>query len=185
MTRILMKKLVFILVICFPFIGFSQGNDPKDSVPNSLTQLVNAVRIAYKGDTIVNLNSLNNGITKLQVSDESKKTIAANGLKLDEKGGVVTLDNLDLLKTDFSFDVKTYANDNEWYENTIKVKVKDGDIRLINVTSDKIEMATGFRKEGKIYVVISVSLILFFTIILYLVYLERKTRSLEKQVNNK
>jgi hypothetical protein len=180
-----MKRLLIILVVCLPLIGFCQSQNPNDTIPNVLTQLVNAGRIAYKGDTIVNLNSLNNGITKLQISDESKKAIANNGLKLDEKAGVVTLEDIDLLKQDFSFDVKTFANDNEWYENTIKVKVKDGDIRLINVTSDKIEMATGFRKEGKIYVVIAVSLILFFTVIFYLVYLERKTRKLEKQINNK
>jgi hypothetical protein len=176
-----MKKLFVVLFACLPIIGFSQG----DTNTSSMHELINALRISYKGDTIVNLNSLNNGITKLQISEESKKTIATNGLKLDEKAGVVTLEDINLLKQDFSFDVKTFATDNEWYENTIKVKVEDEDIRLINVTTDKIEMATGFRSSGKIYVVVAVSMILFFTIIFYLIFLERKTRKLEKQVNNK
>ena|SRR5687767_10838761 len=180
-----MKRVLVILLVYFPVVGFSQTENPNDSVPNSLTQLVNSVRIAYKGDTIVNLNSLNNGITKLQISEESKKTMINNGLKLDEKAGVVTLEVIDSLQQDFSFDVKTFAKDNEWYENTIKVKVKDNDIRLINVATDKIEMATGFRANGMIYVVIAVSMILFFTIIFYLIYLERKTKKLEKQINSK
>ncbi len=170
-----MRKVFFIIIALLPITLFSQ----KDS------NTVSEIRIYLPGDTVVNMNSLNNGITKIQISEESKKSIAANGLKLDEKGGIVTLEKSDLLTANFSFDIKTFATDQEWYENTIKIKVKNNDIRLISVTSDKIEMATGFRKEGKIYVVISVSMILFFTIIFYLIYLERKTRKLEKQVNSK
>jgi len=176
-----MRKIFILFIALLPITVFSQ----QDTTPTSLHQLITAVRIYYAGDTVVNLNSLNNGITKMQISEESKKVITDNGLKLDEKGAVVTLENSNLLKTDFSFDVKTFANDNEWYENTVKVKVKDSDIRLISVSSDKIEMATGFRKEGKIYVVVAVSMILFFTIIFYLIYLERKTKKLEKQLDNK
>lgn len=176
-----MRRIFIIFITLVPLSIFSQ----QDTTPTSLHQLITSIRIYYAGDTVVNLNSLNNGITKMQISEESKKVITANGLKLDEKGAVVTLENSDLLKTDFSFDIKTFATDDEWYENTVKVKVKDSDIRLISVTSDKIEMATGFRKDGKIYVVIAVSMILFFTVVFYLIYLERKTKKLEKQVNNK
>jgi hypothetical protein len=175
-----MKRLFVITLICLPLIGFCQS----DTIPTSLHELITSDRTYHNGDTIINFNSLNNGITKFQLSKESKKTLDDNGLDTI-KGGVVVLKDLHLLQKDFQFDVKCFAGDNEWYENTVKVKVKDNDIRLINVTTDKIEMATGFRASGKIYVVIAVSMILFFTIIVYLIYLERKTRKLEKQVNAK
>lgn len=180
------KKLFLILLLIFPIVVNAQpgGQTPHDTNVSALTNLVYSVRTYHTGDTVVNLNSLNNGIKSYQISEESKKTITSNGLEIKE-GAVIVFVEDSLLKKDFSFDVKTNANDNEWYENTIKVKVKDNDIRLINVTSDKIEMATGFRKEGKIYVVIAVSMILFFTVIFYLIYLERKTKKLEKQLKDK
>lgn len=173
----LLTTKVFALVVVIP-------PDTTGSKDDALTNLVFASRSYYKGDTIVNLNALNNGIKSYQISDESKKSITNNGLKITD-GSVVILEFIDSLKKDFQFDVKTVASDDEYYENTIKIKVKGNDIRLVNVTSDKIEMATGFRKEGKIYVVIAVSMILFFTVIGYLIYLERKTRKLEKQLKNK
>ena len=181
-----MKRIVLFFWVLVPTIMFAQknGTGVDTSGSSSLTELVFADRIYHIGDTVVNLNSLNNGIKTYQVSDESKKAIANNGLELKE-GAVVILKEDSLLKSDFSFDIKTHASDQEWYENTVKIKVKDHDIRLINVTSDKIEMATGFRKEGKIYVVVTVSIILFFTVIIYLIYLERKTKKLEKQLQGK
>jgi hypothetical protein len=179
------KKLFLILFILSPLVGYAQpgGDQPKDTNGTALTNLVFSIRTFYQGDTVVNLNALNNGITSYQISEESKKTIASNGLEIKE-GAVIVFVEDSLLKKDFSFDIKTFASDKEWYENTVKVKVKDNDIRLISITSDKIEMATGFRKEGKIYVVIAVSAILFFVIIFYLIYLERKTKKLENQLKN-
>lgn len=136
------------------------------------------------GDTIVNLNSLNNGIKKYQISKEDSLVIVNNGLAI-QKGGTITLVTDSLLKKNFSFFIKTFAADNEWYENTAKIHVRNGVIVLVNITTDKIEMATGFRKEGKIYVVVAVSMILFFTVIFYLIYLERKVKKLEKSINSK
>ena len=43
------------------------------------------------------------------------------------------------------------------------------------------EMATNFRAEGKIYVVISVISIIFICLIVYLVYIDIKLRKLEKK----
>lgn len=184
-----MKKLIILLGLLVPLnvFAFEIVVVPPDTLKSddAITNLVFAgCRVYYKGDTIVNLNSLNNGIKSYQISDESKRTIENNGLKITD-GAIVILDHIDSLKKDFQFDVKTIAGDEETYENTIKVKVKNKDIRLVNVTSDKIEMATGFRKEGKIYVVVAVSMILFFTVIGYLIYLERKTKKLEKQIKDK
>lgn len=178
-----MKKIIIALLILLPGNVFlqSDGSIVDTTKTNALTELVWANKSFRVGDTVVNLNSLNNGIKSYQISEESKTTIKANGLELKE-GAIIVLVEYSALKKDFSFDIKTNASDNEWYENTIKIKVKNNDIRLINVTSDKIEMATGFRKEGKIYVVVAVSMILFFTVIFYLVYLERKTKKLESQL---
>jgi hypothetical protein len=177
------KKLFLILLMLSPIVVHAQptGGNPPDTNSKALTNLVFSIRTFYQGDTVVNLNALNNGITSYQISDESKKTITSNGLELKD-GAVIVFVEDSLLKKDFTFDIKTLASDKEWYINTVKIKVKDNDIRLISITSDKIEMATGFRKEGKIYVVIAVSAILFFVIIFYLIYLERKTKRLEKQL---
>jgi len=179
-----MKKFICIILLSIPVLTYSQKTDTTGQ-STALTKLVYANRSFNKGDTVVNLNSLNYGVTKIQVGDKTKAYITENGLKLDDSKGIVTLENADLLKSDVSFDIKTFSGDNEWYENSIRIKVKDNDIRLVNVSTDKIEMATGFRKEGKIYVVVAVSMILFFTIIGYLIYLERKTKKMEKQLKEK
>jgi hypothetical protein len=161
-----MKKIISSLLIFFPALIWSQpgGSNLDTTKSNALTELVWANKEFRVGDTVVNLNALNNGIKSYQISEESKKVITNNGLAIND--GAV-------------------ASDNEWYENTVKLKVRNNDIRLINITSDKIEMATGFRKDGKIYVVVTVSMILFFTVIFYLVYLERKTKRLEKDLKGK
>lgn len=171
----MMKKIILILSLSAG-LGIMAQTD-------TLTN-VEPLKNFSKGDTVVNLNSLNNGIKSFQLPKESKNIMTQNGLDT-LKGGIIILVNDTLLKKNFGFDIKTFANDNEWYINTINIKVNNGDIGLIHVSSDKIEMATGFRKEGKIFVVVGVSMILFFVIISYLIALERKTKRLEKQVNSK
>jgi len=46
-------------------------------------------------------------------------------------------------------------------------------------------MADALREDGKIYVVISVIAIIFLAIIVFLILLERKIRSLENKINKK
>ncbi len=46
------------------------------------------------------------------------------------------------------------------------------------------QMADGFRQDGKIYVVITVIAMIFLAIILFLIYLERKIKKIEKQLKN-
>ena len=48
---------------------------------------------------------------------------------------------------------------------------------------EKVEMADGFRRNGKIYVVIAVILTIFGGIILYLIRLDRKISRIEKDTN--
>jgi uncharacterized protein with PQ loop repeat len=45
------------------------------------------------------------------------------------------------------------------------------------------QMADIFRENGKIYIVISVIGIIFISIVLFLIYLERQLKKLEKKVN--
>lgn len=49
-------------------------------------------------------------------------------------------------------------------------------------TTDKVQMADGLRSSGKIYVVVAVLLTVLTGLLLYLVRLDKKITSLEKQV---
>ena len=79
--------------------------------------------------------------------------------------------------SNFQVEIKSFASDDEWYINTVKYNVENRN-NLIYIQSDKIEMATGWRKDGNIMVVITVVMILFFTVIGYLFYLDRKINKL-------
>jgi len=52
----------------------------------------------------------------------------------------------------------------------------------VSAQSQTAEMADGFRQEGKIYVVITVIGIVFASIILALLLIERKLSKLEKEI---
>ena len=54
---------------------------------------------------------------------------------------------------------------------------------LLNAQNNEVEMADALRESGKIYVVVSVLLVIFSGIIIYLISLERKIRTLEKKLN--
>ena len=46
------------------------------------------------------------------------------------------------------------------------------------------EMADSFRSDGKIYVVLSVIAIIFISLVLFLIYIERKVSRIEKKLDN-
>lgn len=61
---------------------------------------------------------------------------------------------------------------------------------LISVSSEAQEataptMADNFRQEGKIYVVIAVMAIVFLSVIVYLLMIEKRLKRLEDQINTK
>lgn len=56
---------------------------------------------------------------------------------------------------------------------------------LAGAQSQGPQMADQFREQGKIYVVISVIAIIFLSIVFFLIYLERKLKRLEKEVEEK
>lgn len=46
------------------------------------------------------------------------------------------------------------------------------------------EMADTMRSEGKIYVVVAIILVIFFGLISFLIYTDRKVSALEKRIND-
>lgn len=50
--------------------------------------------------------------------------------------------------------------------------------------AQEAQMADTLRSEGKIYVVVAVILVIFFGLIGFLIYTDRKVSSLEKRVND-
>lgn len=51
-------------------------------------------------------------------------------------------------------------------------------------TANEPQMADGLRQEGKIYVVITVIAMIFVAIVLFLIFLERKVKRLEKKMKD-
>jgi CcmD family protein len=49
---------------------------------------------------------------------------------------------------------------------------------------EQVEMADTMRSEGKIYVVVAISLVIFFGLIAYLVMLDRRVSKIEKQIKS-
>lgn len=136
--------------------------------------------ISLPADTLVDLNKQLGGLKEVVVA---KQTVLPEAIEVTPSG-LIILKSPDLLKADaYNFEVKATASDEEVYIVSVKISRK-GDKILVNTVSDKIDMATGFRKEGKIYVVVGVSLILFLVIITTLVVMDRRMVALQKKVQN-
>jgi hypothetical protein len=165
--------LVFILILLFACTAFSETQD------SIMTQqaVENNNLLIQSGDTLVNLNKLNGGIIRFQISDEDKEILKNNGLQITDQAAVIVND-LSLLGKLVMLEIKTFASDKEWYINTLKIESKSSGV-LVYVASDKIEMATGWRKDGKIFVVIAVIAVLFLGVIGYLFMLDRKIARLK------
>lgn len=130
--------------------------------------------LAKAGDTLADLNDLNRGILEFQVDlgDSTWYQMGAQGQLILAKD-VVEGDRLPRLE------IKTKTAENEFYENRIQVHTQDATL-TVHVSSDKIEMATGLRANGKIWVVIAVVFVLFFTLIGLLLYQQQSLRKWEK-----
>lgn len=127
------------------------------------------------GDTMVNLNRINGGVLKYQLSEEASSVLSKNGLKV-ENPAVVIVENPALLQDEMSFEIKCYTSESEWFIN--EVVYQKG--KLLNIKSDKIEMATTWRKEGKIYVVLATVCLVFLGLFSYLFILDKKVSKLGK-----
>lgn len=167
-----MKKYIVLGLLLFSgLLVFSQEQDSVQnlSIKNSLLQI---------GDTLVNLNRLNGGIVRYQISDDDRQTLMNNGLQINEKAMIVVVDP-SKISNFLMLEVKSFASDHEWYINTIKLESTSKGV-IVYISSDKIEMATGWRKDGKIYVVIAVVAVLFLGVIGYLFMLDSKIARLKK-----
>lgn len=56
---------------------------------------------------------------------------------------------------------------------------------IAGAQTESPQMADQFREQGKIYVVISVIAIIFLSLVVFLLYLERKLKRLEKEIELK
>lgn len=135
----------------------------------------------FVGDTLVDLNRELRGVKEIVFP---KGTVVPNALSISEQG-VVVLKADSLLKGDkYMFELKAISNSEEVYIVDITVK-KEGNKYLVTTVSDKIDMATGFRAEGKIYVVVAVSMILFLVIVTYLLLMERKLNKIKNSLESR
>lgn len=127
------------------------------------------------GDTMVNLNKINGGVLKYQLSEEANKILLDNGLKI-EQPAIIIVENPTLLGNEFSIEIKCYTSESEWFINDVYYQKG----KLLNVKSDKIEMATTWRKEGKMYVVLATVSLVFLGLFSYVFWLDRKVSNLGK-----
>lgn len=170
-----MKKYIILgLILFLVFHVFSQE---KDSIQNLPIKNI----VIQAGDTLVNLNRLNGGIIRYQISEDDKQKLNNNGLEINEQAMIVVADP-SKISNFLMLEIKTFASDHEWYINTIKLEFTSKGV-IVYVSSDKIEMATGWRKDGKIYVVIAVVAVLFLGIIGYLFMLDRKIVRLKNNLH--
>jgi len=133
-----------------------------------------------KPDTLVDLNKQLGGIIDVTVA---KGTVVPEAIEITP-AGLIILKSPDLLKADsYHFEVKASAPEDGVYIINVKIR-RDGEKLTTTIISDKIDMATGFRKEGKIYVVVAISLILFVVLVTYLVLLDRRIRKLNAKLEN-
>lgn len=166
-----------ILFASLMYSGVAMGQNDADSLNVSSEQ---TEMFASTPDTLVDLNKQLNGLKEWTVASS---VIVPEAIQITKEGLIILTDSK--LKADvYNFEVKATSHENEVY--TVNVKItRDGQNVTSTIVADKIDMATGFRKEGKIYVVVAVSLILFSVIVIYLIFLDRRMRKLSSKVENK
>jgi len=131
-------------------------------------------------DTLVDLNKQLGGLAEVTVA----KGVVIPDAILVTPEGLIILRSPNLLNADaYNFEVKARA-EHEEYIISVKVR-RSGDKILVTTVADKIDMATGFRAEGKIYVVVAVSLVLFAVLVTFLIILDRRLRRLGARLENK
>lgn len=164
---------------CFLFLflaGIFSGYAQDQAVPGGIRALV------QKDEIVADLSLVTSNIKEVIIPQGKKiHELVPQGLEINEKAQVKVTDPALLTGDDYVIDLKVSTTDGVFYNTMIRL-VRQNDRLVTAVVTDKIEMAEGWRKDGKIYVVIAVSLTLFFVIIGFLVSLSRSTAKLKKQV---
>jgi len=124
-------------------------------------------------DTIADLNSFLGGVTGVKKSEMG----FPEGFEMSETG-VITVDTA-IEKGVYFFELMALTPDESHFIVNVKYDKLSNPTKII-VNADKIDMATGLRKDGMIWVVVLVSLVVFAGLISYLVILDRKVSKLEK-----
>jgi len=130
---------------------------------------------AAKPDTLADLNGMLGGIKNIQIAKE--KPVPA-GFTVSPDGWVSSDTSL-LEKKVYVFEVMAQTPEEDTYNVSFRYDNRTP-VPKVTVIADKIEMATGLRKDGMIWVVVAVSMVVFAVLIGYLVLLDRKVRQMEK-----
>lgn len=126
-------------------------------------------------DTLVNFNRLVGGITAVTLPGEQT---LPKGISLTPDGSLLgSYESLMALRDPLFFKLETASGD--FYEVSLSGRQQSGK-NFVLIQSNLIEMATGWRRDGKIWVVVASALLVFFAIIGFLLYLERRLRKVEK-----
>lgn len=183
-TRFFTTLFMMVLAVAAMAKKVPQSSGPKPAEADRLmmpTDTVFSVPAGFVPDTLVDLNRQLGGIKELSIP---KGTVIPEAIEITPAGQIILLDDARLVAESYKFELKVTASDKEAYIVQVKIS-KNGDKLVVNTVSDKIEMATGFRSEGKIYVVVAVSLVLFVVLISYLVVLDRRMRRLQVKLQNR
>ncbi len=157
-----MKYLVLIFSVLIS-INLCAQNEEESFFKSSIWQ---------EGDTLVNFNRIhNNSVKTVEISTEVRLpdflTFTQDGILIFEK-------SVNKIDKKISFELKTTTLDGEVYINVVSIYTNRNQIPIVIVNTDKIDMATGWRADGKIYVVVAVSLVLFLFLAIYLAIIDRK-----------
>ncbi|MDA0310450.1 MAG: hypothetical protein O3C46_06985 [Bacteroidetes bacterium] len=139
-----------------------------------LTAVPFQVHANASADTLVDLNRLNGGVKSFQVG-ECDTTF----FELSSTAQVLLKKQLAAQAFPYRISVKCQSTEGVYVENQIEIWQSAED-RTIYVEANVIEMATGMRKDGKIWVVIAVVFTLFTGVVVYLIYLQRKLNAVEQ-----
>lgn len=135
----------------------------------------------FQRDTLVDLNAQLKGVKEITFP---KDAIIPDAIEITPQG-VIILKSTDLMKAEsYAFELKAVSNIDEVYIVQVNIKRENGKY-LVSTVSDKIDMATGFRAEGKIYIVVVVCLILFTVVITYLTLMDRRMRKINARIENR
>jgi hypothetical protein len=126
-------------------------------------------------DTLVDLNRLNGGIRSFQVG-----TCDSTLFYVDSKGVVLSKGNIPASARPYRIDIKSQTTEGVYVDNHIELWQTEQN-RTVYVEANVIEMATGMRKDGKIWVVIAVVFVLFAAVLGYLLFLQKKIAALENK----
>jgi hypothetical protein len=163
-----MKRIVkLIVVFLVGFLNQAYAQVEQDSPADS--PILSFIKFE-KSDTLADLNASLGGVKEIEIAAETK---IPEGITISKEGIISTKAGAEFNKGIYLFELKAIGGAGEVYIVNIKLDFSR-DYPMIIVNSDKIDMATGLRKDGMIWVVVVVSLVLFGAIIVYLFLLDKK-----------